>query len=309
MTAHLFPRALRNLCLLTLILGFSAGALAGDLVLGDRRVLTSGPGGYHPRWSPDATQIAYVSGDWPDIDIYLIPAVGGERTLVPSSMSGDLALSWHPDGENLAFDAYIPGTSNLEIHSLALASGTVNRLTTVGAFGPAWNSDGTRLAFSSGRTGNGDIYSVNADLLDLRRHTSSTSMEYYQHWSPDGSRLAFSSIRSGNTDVWIVDVATGIETRFTTDLANDDRAVWSPDGNWLAWDSLRDGQHHVYTRPVMGGETICLTSEHSDGGMADWSPDGSSICYVAEGQIWILELAGISEGKPESLGSLKSMYR
>ncbi|MCP4574090.1 MAG: hypothetical protein GY838_17150 [bacterium] len=278
-------------------------AATAELILGSRHQVATD--GYHPRWSPDASQIAHVAGDWPDIDIYLVPAAGGERSRVPMNMGGDLSLTWRPDGEYLTFDAYNPGNGRLDIYTVRLVNGAVTRQTHMGAFGPSWSSDGSRLAFGS----NSDIYSIDASGADLRRHTITPGLEYYPCWSPDGTRLAYAAERSSNTDIYIVDLATDIETRFTTDPAQDARVVWSPDGQWLAWDSQRTGVRQVYARPVAGGEDVCLTCDHPEGSMADWAPDGSAVAYVAEGGIWVLELEGIVANKPASLGSLKAMFR
>lgn len=288
----------------------SAGLLcAADLQVGERRQVTSVLGGYHPRWSPDSRQIAYVGGNWPEIAIYLIPAEGGDITLVPIDRSGDLALSWHPNGDELAFDGYIADSGRLDIYNVKISTGVVSRRTTAGGIGPHWRADGQRLAFGSFRSGNGDIYSVAADGSGLQRHTTSAAMEYYPQWSPDGSRLAYAAEISGNTDVWILDVATSRATRFTTDPALDERPVWSPDGQWLAWDSLRDGARRIYARPVGGGETVCLTVDHEEAGMADWAPDGNAICYVAGGHIWVAELNVVTPTVQTSFGSLRAMYQ
>lgn len=290
------------------VLLLSSAAAGGELTFGTVAQLTTGPGGYHPRWSPDASQIAYVAGDWPEIDIYLIPAAGGERSLVPMTMGGDLALSWHPSGEHLAFDAYNPVGGGLDVYQIELATGAISRLTTVGAMGPSWSADGARLAFGANLGSSNDICSVDAGGADLRNHTANTHLEYYQCWSPDGTRLAYASERGGNTDVWILNLATGVEARFTSHPARDDRPVWSPDGAWIAFDSFRDSEHHVYLKPAAGGATIRLTDAHGEDGMADWAPDGSAICYVADGQLWILPVNGITSGQATSLGGLKALF-
>jgi Tol biopolymer transport system component len=303
-----FRAAVAMTCGLALLFSSACGIGATELQIGERHQVTSALGGYHPRWSPDSQQIAYVGGNWPDIAVYLIPAAGGDHTPVPLDRSGDLALSWHPNGDELAFDGYVTDGGRLDIYNVTISTGVVSRRTTVGGFGPHWRADGQRIAFGSYRNGNGDIYSVAADGSGLQRHTTSAAMDYYPQWSPDGSRLAYASENSGNTDVWITDVATSQATRFTTDPAQDDRVVWSPDGQWLAWDSLRGGVRHIYARSVAGGEPICLTADHEEAGMADWAPDGSAICYVSGGHVWVAEIGIVTPNERTSFGSLRAMY-
>lgn len=47
-------------------------AETSGLTIGARRQITQGPGGYHPRWSPDSQQIAHVG----DSQIWVVE-VGG----------------------------------------------------------------------------------------------------------------------------------------------------------------------------------------------------------------------------------------
>lgn len=294
------------LLLVCLLCSLSASALT----LGDRRQLTT-DGGYHPRWSPDGQSIAFVAGDWPDIGLFIMPADGGEPQAVPLGLSGDLSLSWHPDGRRLAFDAYRSDNGRLGIHQVNLDDGSVSLLvdTPSVASGPAWRPDGQRIAFTASHTGNGDIYTADAAGGDLQRLTITPGVDWYAGWSPGGGFLAYATNTAGNDDVWIHDLTTGEVTRFTDHPALDGRPVWSPDGLWISFTSMRSGARQVYAQAVAGGGPILLSAGHGDASMSEWAPDGSAICYVADGQLWVLEIGGITPVAPVSLSELKAGFR
>src|SRR5438132_10022354 len=59
-----------------------------------------------PRWSPDGTQIAYVSNrdDEEKSQVYLIPADGGEAQSLTKFEDGSIqGLGWSADGAKIAF--------------------------------------------------------------------------------------------------------------------------------------------------------------------------------------------------------------
>jgi len=99
------------------------------------------------RWSPDATQIAYVSKrpglPW---KIFLIPAQGGTPQEVLPSDQDESDPVCSPDGQRLAFGG-IPDQHPFVIHLLDLNTHQVSTIPgSEDLFSPRWSPDGQYLA-------------------------------------------------------------------------------------------------------------------------------------------------------------------
>jgi len=80
-----------------------------DLESADSRLLTDGDwDDTTPVWSPDGSQIAFVSGRRDDRDflalneVYCVPADGGEPILLSEGLFSVGAIAWSPDGRQMA---------------------------------------------------------------------------------------------------------------------------------------------------------------------------------------------------------------
>ena len=82
---------------------------AGDLWVvdregGDARCLTSGIGlETHPVFSPDGTQVAFGGEYDGNLDVYVVPIIGGEPKRLTYHPDPDLPVAWTPDGKSILF--------------------------------------------------------------------------------------------------------------------------------------------------------------------------------------------------------------
>jgi large repetitive protein len=227
-----------------------------------------------PKWSPDATKVAFARYSGAGATIMVAKADGTKMTdITPSSST--------------------QGVFNID---------------------PAWSPDGTRIVFASNRDGNFDLYSVRADGYGLYRLTKTVAPTQYVEpdWSPDGSTIVLSSIGYGETKVsapglFAVDSFGGVAWRLTYNPSayGDRHPEWSPKGDFIVFTSNRSkGNVDVYLldRSLKGPESLQrLTSSAAYDAEATWAPDGTALMFVStrtgESEFFALHLMSLTPGE------------
>jgi Tol biopolymer transport system component len=203
--------------------------------------------GYLPAWSPDGSQLAFVSQQGDDTataEIHRIEADGTNEIRLTNNDSWDYGATWTRDGSEVIF-----GSQTSEGWRLLIvpAGGGTPRALPTEVFGnaPALSSDGRLIAFTSDRDGDDDIYATAVSGGDQRNLTANTAHDDNATWSPDGSRIAFSSDASGKNEIYVMEVDrtgsnSGNVILLTVQVTNDpalapDIPTWSPDGMRIAF--------------------------------------------------------------------------
>jgi TolB protein len=96
----------------------------------NRARLTTDPSDTAPAWSPDGTQVAFISaraGNW---ELYLIEIATGQEMRLTNDPAVDVAPAWSPDGKELAFLSNRGGAWAL--YTLDVRSGQMQKIITTG---------------------------------------------------------------------------------------------------------------------------------------------------------------------------------
>jgi TolB protein len=215
-----------------------------------------------PDWSPDSTQIAYVSNVPGTFSVMVMNADGSDKHLIASTPGWDyFQPRWSPDGTQFAVtrcnQAY--GFCDLDLMN---ADGTGRHILVASHVlnGAAdWSPDGTQIVFDSNRAGLiSALWVVDAAGGGLRRLTRPAMEAFYPQWSPLGNRILFSDNSDRpNQNVFVMN-PDGMRARQLTDTPGDSNAffaTYSPDGRRIVF--LTD--HHGFFLNTMNGNGTDVT--------------------------------------------------
>ena len=230
-----------------------------------------------PRWSPDASRIAYTCfGEprAPSAQICMYSMELGRKVAFAHFGGINASPSWSPDGTKLMFMSSVAGPPN--IYMADVSGGGLKRITssTGPDTSPVWNpKTGLRVAYVSGRGGLPQLYVMNSDGTDSEK-VDLPDMGYVvdPDWSPNGQLLAFCWRRpEGNFDIYVMEVATRKLVQLTRDAGRNEKPSWAPDGRHLVFQSNRTGRWQIWTMIADGTEVRQLTKEGQNES-PNWSP-------------------------------------
>ena len=212
-----------------------------------------------PRWSPDATQIAFLRdvGGTERMSIWTVDRDGEhERKLTADDDAVHRDIEWSPDGRSVACVANIAG-KRFSIQLIDSATGD-RRALTDGAYEdarPRFSPDGTWILFESWRTGSridADLYlipSTGGDAVRLDTRLGKSGDSQFARWSPDGRTIAFTSNARGRREIGFVDLegTTATRLRYLTENPFDEqRPVWRPDARGVVYLQDKDATRTVH---------------------------------------------------------------
>ena len=266
--------------------------------------------------SPDGRSVAFVQAG----QIVIMPAAGGDVTVLTHDNGGKSGLDWSPDGQTIAF------SSEGNICTISVSGGSKNCLTKSGTpdthlwgdHDPQWSPDGKQILFERGgikRSGALMLISReggNADYL-----VKSKENDIRPSWAPNGRAVSYTEITekhfSGLLKVVPFNPRTG-ESAGSPHLlytVPTDRggwwqlrkANWSPDSKSLAVILQNGGWDHVYFISAKGGKPRAITNGAFEDGDPVFSPDGRTLAIVSNRieperrDVWLVPLDG-SQARP-----------
>ena len=262
-----------------------------------------------PAWSPDGTQITWMSNKLrggPGFDVWAMDADGkNQHAIVEDAGDGIRRPRWSPDGTKIAFVANA-GAQNWYIFFLDFTrlegkgkkqKPLIYDVTGTGRFprqeadrDPVFSPDGTLLAFESNRDKNAEIYvaditgepgapkgkKVPGDIQ--QRLAADKAQDRRPRWSPDGQHLTFQSDRTGDWQLYSINPKGEDLQQLTNDGLNW-RAEWAPNGKRIAFESKRDKNPEIYVMNADGANQVNLTNHPTHDTSPQWSPSGKKILF------------------------------
>ncbi len=155
----------------------------------------------YPAWSPDSSEIAFLSYRGDDLDIYVMNSDGSNQHLLYDSGKHDADIHW--------VDNTIVFTSNSSIWKINKDGTEPERITfppragewgnanlPFGDYDPRLSPDGKKVAFErlendTSQHGNYNIFVINVDGSNETRLTSTSYSQGFPCWSHDGSKILF----------------------------------------------------------------------------------------------------------------------
>lgn len=129
---------------------------------------------------------------------------------------------------------------------------------------PAWSPDGKQLAVVLTRDGNSQIYKVNADGSGLARLSSSNGIDTEPTFSPDGKFVYFTSDRGGSAQIYRIPIEGGRAERLTFSGSFNARPQISPDGRFMAYVTIRERVFRIAVMNLANQEETLISQGPKD---------------------------------------------
>ena len=251
-------------------------------------------GACQPTWSPDGSQIVFISpcltrgefyqNAYNNSSLYIMNADGSGQKPLTSIPGSDFDPAWSPDGKRIAFTSLRNGSK--DVYVLTLETGAIVQLTTVGDniqenSQPSWSPFGNQIIYTVKRFNAYQVW-VMSDTGEGKVQIARSGQrlwDYLPLWAPDGETILFSQRDVGveTTRPWLMSIRYADRdskepTRLDLPRPVED-VEFSPDGQWIVCESSdNQGNRDIYFMTITGGNRTRLTVDPAVDFDPAWRP-------------------------------------
>lgn len=232
-----------------------------------RQVTTDGLYNSMPYWSPDGSQIAFLSACSGTQQLHIMDRDGGNVHQLTSGSGLDVSLLvWLPDGNRIAL--WVAGIEGWQWQAVDVVTGEISPL---------------------------DEWTFQADsFMSMNLSHDGTHLAYLVHTKPEQA--------NSPREIYIQDIDGSNAYALTSTNWIIQNPIWSPDDSQIAFLSKSGGatdQHAIYTVNLDGSNLQRLIETDLSPWMIAWSPDGESLAIYADDELYneVLYTVNIKSGE------------
>lgn len=209
-----------------------------DPVTGDLLNVSRSPGSEdrYPCWSPDGTQIAFVSDRQHATNLYVMDANGDHVRRVITTPAVCYMSSWQvtPAGERIVFGMHgdKPEMASIRPDGSSLANLGLGH-------DPTLSPDGRRICYTGEVPEGGvSVFTMSSDGSEKRRLVAGASKPgaTFPNWSPNGKFIVYSWPVGEALELFVIASEGGSEARQVTRTGGIcTPSAWSPDAQWISF--------------------------------------------------------------------------
>lgn len=270
-----------------------------------------------PAFSPDGSQIAFISDREGSKQVYLMPATGGQARQLTRHTEGHDLRQWLPDGQTLLLSINRDFSWMREPRSSRPALLSTREVKAPSVLFDDYaqeataSPDGKKFLFTregevwwrQGYQGSrsGQIWLFDSEKKSFKQIITHATENRWPLWKADASGFFYVSGRDGTFNLWQHDLGTGKNTQITTfkgdsvvfpAISRDGKALvfrhrfdfyrWSPDDKAepvkIAIDAATDAAPPELERPVLASATAITHTR-----------DGLQMAFIAGGDVWVMD--------------------
>lgn len=192
--------------------------------------------------SADGKRLAVQSDRDGYIDIWVLPATGGEMQPITRDADVDWWPAWSYDGQFVAYYSN-RGGGDRETWIQPVAGGVARAVTQGGGLFPHWAPDGQSLFVGTGRIERIPLSGGEPQIVVTGSPAKQVgAMEF--SLSPDGRDFAYAAGRLPDRRLWRAPIEGGDGRPLTKGQAA--APAWSPDGRWVYFHTFRESGGTTY---------------------------------------------------------------